>query len=162
MNGDDPQNNIIRHGEERPFELAVGGSEHIPALESHIEAHVGKVDWVFHELLSDAVHIDVHHVAPSTERRFHALVTTGMSDRPMSVPQGCEQFRFAELVVLLPPEWPASQDHFGDESVYWPVRFLKYLARLPHKYDTWLGWAIRYRTATPLNRSALVQGCVEP
>ncbi|MFQ8729788.1 MAG: suppressor of fused domain protein [Enterocloster bolteae] len=25
-------------------------------------------------------------------------------------------------------------------SEYWPIRLIKYLARFPHEYSTWLGW----------------------
>jgi hypothetical protein len=41
-------------------------------------------------------------------------------------------------VALLPPDWRISEEAFQDESWYWPVRQLKMLARLPHKYRTWL------------------------
>ena len=30
-------------------------------------------------------------------------------------------------------------DGFRDESNYWPIRWLKRLARLPHQMDAWLG-----------------------
>mgnify|MGYP000664765674 CR=1 FL=1 len=35
---------------------------------------------VFHELMSDIVHIDVHIVPPDENRPFYLLFTTGMSD----------------------------------------------------------------------------------
>jgi suppressor of fused protein SUFU len=135
-----PTQRILRHGEEKEFQIAEAPGEHIQALEAHIQQHIGEVDWVFHELVSDGVHIDVHHVPPSAARPFHALVTTGMSDRAMSVPEGFEDFKFSELAIFLPPDWPMEQECFHDETVYWPIRLLKSLARLPHKYDTWLAW----------------------
>ena len=48
--------------------------------------------------------------------------------------------RYMELMVTLPADWPISQDAFEDERNYWPVRLLKGMARLPHEYDTWLGF----------------------
>src|SRR5262249_53710239 len=69
---------------------------------------------------------------------YHTLVTSGMSDLPMSAPEGAEECRFAELLVSLPPDWPLTQAAFADERHYWPVRWLKMLARFPHEYDTWL------------------------
>lgn len=30
-------------------------------ISAHIEKHLGKITHVFHEVLSDQVHIDVHH-----------------------------------------------------------------------------------------------------
>lgn len=103
-------------------------------------ATLGEVDEVFHEIVSDLVHIDVHHVKPQQDHPFHKLVTSGMSDRPMTAPPGAEDQRFAELVVVLPPEWDVSMDAFKREENYWPIRLMKILARLPHEYDTWLWW----------------------
>ncbi len=131
---------ILRHAErEKPFELATGDEETIDAISDHIERHIGPAPMVFHELVSDLVHIDVHHVPPDADRDFHTLITSGMSDRPMTVPEGAEAYRFAELVLCLPEEWPVTMEAFKDDRNYWPVRLLKELARLPHEYDTWLG-----------------------
>lgn len=131
---------LLRHqARERDFTLASGDERTIEAIGEHIAAHIGKVEMVFHELLSDLVHVDVHHVPPSRKRPFHTLVTSGMSDLPMTVPEGAEAFRFAELLLHLPPEWQLTQKDFENERWYWPVRWLKQLARLPHEYATWLG-----------------------
>jgi hypothetical protein len=131
---------ILRHSERsKPFELATGDSDHIDAIVAHIEQHVGDVAMVFHELVSDLIHLDVHHVLPGDERDFHTLITTGMSDRPMTVPEGAENFQFAELVMCLPSDWPLTREAFAKEANYWPIRLLKTLARLPHEYETWLG-----------------------
>jgi hypothetical protein len=32
------------------------------------------------------------------------------------------------------------KEAFEDESVYWPLRLLKWLARFPHEFGTWLGF----------------------
>lgn len=141
---DDPErsaagNPIYRHqSRERDFELAHGDEQSIEAIGRHIERHVGPVAGVFHELVSDLVHVDVHRVAPTRERPYHTLVTSGMSDRPMAAPEGCEECRFAELVICLPPDWRVEDKDFKDERNYWPFRWLKVLARLPHEYQTWL------------------------
>src|SRR6185295_2314308 len=102
------------------------------------ERHFGKIEMVWHEMISDLVHIDVHWVKPTAERNYHTLVTSGMSDRPMTVPEGAEAFRYSELVFCLPPDWQLSMEAFKDEQWYWPVRLLKVLARFPHEYETWL------------------------
>lgn len=131
---------ILRHNERtKPFEMAIGDGEHIDSIVEHIERHIGEVTMVFHEIVSDLVHIDVHHVPPGPDREFHTLITTGMSDKPMTVPEGAEEFRFAELVVCLPPDWKLTREDFANEANYWPIRLMKELARLPHEYDTWLG-----------------------
>lgn len=109
-------------------------------ISDHIEKHLGPIEMVFHEIIGDLVHLDVHHVAPTQERPWHTLVTSGMSDRPMNVPAEMGEFRHAELMIQLPPEWKLTQEDFKDERNYWPMRWLKQLARLPHEYNTWLGY----------------------
>lgn len=110
------------------------------AISDHIEAHIGPIDNVWHELISDLVHIDVHQVAPTEERPWWTLVTSGMSDISMSTPEGCEDFRYSELMICLPKDWPMEEKEFDKNENYWPVYWLKYLARFPHQYETWLSW----------------------
>ena len=132
---------IMVHSREKDF-TPPQGEEHIEAIGAHIERHLGPVSGVFHEIISDLVHIDVH-VVPATEQfPYLRLVTSGMSDLPMTVPDEVDADvpRYMELMVTLPADWPISQDAFEDERNYWPVRLLKGLARLPHEYDTWLGF----------------------
>ena len=116
------------------------GEECLEEISDHIEQYIGPIDMVFHELVSDTVHIDIHHVKPTEQRPFHTLVTSGMSDLPMSVPEDVDATRYMELMVALPHNWQISDESFKDERWYWPIRQLKYLARFPHKLDTWLGW----------------------
>ena len=119
---------------------AAHGEECIEEISDHVERYIGKINMVYHEMLSDTVHIDVHHVAPSKERPFHTLVTSGMSDLPMKVPEEAGSTKYMELMFTLPSDWEISEESFQDERWYWPVRELKFLARFPHKFDTWLGW----------------------
>jgi hypothetical protein len=135
----DPHGQIIRHQQAADFELATGDEATIAAVEDHIERYVGKPANVFHELISDKVHLDVHIVEPTTKRPWHTLVTSGMSDRPMTVPDDSTSPRFAELCVLLPEDWKLTEKAFKREENYWPVRWLKQVARLPHDYRTWVG-----------------------
>lgn len=44
------------------IEPATGDGENIDAISNHIEKYIGKIDCVFHEIISDKVHIDVHWV----------------------------------------------------------------------------------------------------
>lgn len=130
---------VFRHQErERDFEMAAGDSDAIEAISNHIEEYVGEIDVVFHEIVSDLVHIDVHQIKPTRERPFYTLVTSGMSDRPMTTPPEAAGWEHAELMVYLPPDWPMTQESWEDESNYWPIRLLKMLARFPHEYDTWI------------------------
>jgi hypothetical protein len=130
---------VYRHRpREKPFEPATGDGDAIDAISDHVEEHVGKIESVFHELVSDLVHVDVHMVAPTRKRNYFTLITSGMSDRPMNAPDDHPDKTYAELLICLPPDWKLSPKAFEKERWYWPVRWLKTLARLPHEYDTWL------------------------
>jgi len=135
-------NPIFRHKpRSKPFEPAAGEENHIERLASHMAEHLGEPEIVFHEIISDLVHIDVHIIAPKPDREFYTLVTTGMSQRAMKTPEGLEEFSYAELLLCVPPDWKLKQEDFKDPNNYWPVRLLKSLARMPHEYDTWLSFA---------------------
>ncbi|WP_288883017.1 suppressor of fused domain protein [Pedobacter panaciterrae] len=140
--------NVHRYENHIPkgFEPAIGDGDNIDAISNHIEKHVGKIESVFHEIVSDKVHIDVHWVKPTEHRPYHTLVTSGMSDKPMNVPEEADNLQYAELCVLLPSSWKINaesyalmEEVFSDENNYWPVRWLKSIARFPHEYDTWIG-----------------------
>ena len=116
------------------------------AIADHVAKHIGPVTNVFHEIKPAAVHLDVLVVGPTDARPYTTLATCGMSERPMRVPiENPEdlgvipELRFAELLLCLPPDWPLTPDAFREEANYWPVRWLKRLARLPHQNDGWLG-----------------------
>jgi hypothetical protein len=104
----------------------------------HLKSLLGGECTVFHELLSDTVHLDVLVFAPTPERPNPVLVTQGMSALPMHAPEGAEDMRFAELMFVLPPNWVLSGDEAHEERWYWPMRTLKVVARLPHQQDTWI------------------------
>ncbi len=116
----------------------------VDEIENHMARFFGPVANVFHELVSDKIHIDVHFIPPTPERNHWTLFTTGMSALPMTVPDGAEDFQYAEVMIFLPASW--KMEKLGEspppadlERWYWPVRWLKKLARLPHDYNTWLG-----------------------
>lgn len=110
---------------------------------AHIEMYVGRIENIFHENVSDHLHIDVQWVKPTKKHPYHVLVTSGMSDFPMYLPKEVENpefYRYAEMMVLLPEDWEISEEAFKKEANYWPIRFLKWLARFPHQYESWLGY----------------------
>lgn len=132
--------NVFRYEDrEAKHQFTVGDADLIEETTDHIERHFGAIESVYHELISDLVHIDVHLIKPTEEHPFNVLVTTGLSEQPMVVPDGAEEFAFAELYILLPADWPLDQEDFEEEANYWPIRWLKILARFPHQYETWLG-----------------------
>lgn len=130
----------IIHHESQQHNSKVANSDEmaIEAISQHIEQYVGSPETVFHELISDLVHIDVHVVNPTPDRDYFTLVTSGMSDLSMTTPERYEKARYAEMVICLPSTWDLSTEGLKDESNYWPIRWLKTLARFPHDYKTWL------------------------
>ena len=115
-------------------------------VEAHFDAlFPGRDSRVLHEIVSDLVHIDVHVMWPTQEQDFFVVYTTGMSDLPMtpdsSIPaKDRKDLELAELFLFLPGSWPLSKDAPPPEVGWWPIQTLKFMARFPHQYHTWLGW----------------------
>lgn len=126
---------------ENEWEPPVYGNEELDTkIEEHVTKFLGKSDTVLHEIVSDLIHLDVYHIKPTKERNYHTFITRGMSFLPMDAPKGCEDWRYSELMVCLPPDWPISQEDFKEGRNYWPIWLMKMLARFPHKYKTWISW----------------------
>jgi hypothetical protein len=110
------------------------------AISAHVEAQFGPIDGVLHEVASDALHIDVNVVKPNAKSSRNVLVTMGMSALPMRVPKGYPGPAFTELFMVLPARWPLTEAAFEKhgEDLYWPIGWLKRLARLPNDFQTFL------------------------
>jgi hypothetical protein len=139
--------------EEKEFELKA--PEEIDAeakeqFEDHIVNYLGPISGVYHEIISHLVHIDVYHVEPSESKPYHSLITHGMSDQPMNVPEGCEEWKYSELVCFLPKEWDFSEEGLKNEKYYWVIENMKFLARLPHEYNTWLSYGHTIQNGDPI------------
>jgi hypothetical protein len=107
-------------------------------IEEHIAVHFGGVRRVFHEILPVRIHVDIHLVEPREGAEFFTAVTSGLSTLPMAAPPQYPQFRYSELFLCLPKDWKMEEEDFKQESNYWPFRCLKFLARFPHEYKTWI------------------------
>lgn len=143
---------IYRH-EEKEFEFegpAELDGEAKEKFEEHIETYIGPITMVFHEIISHLVHIDVYHIEATEERPFHTLITHGMSDLAMNTPEDCEEWQYAELMCFLPPEWDLSEEGVKKDVNYWVVENLKYLARFPHEFDTWLAYGHTVQNGDPI------------
>ncbi len=121
-----------------PFEAPVDIEQRHEAIQEHLELHIGKPTFLFQEVADDIVKINLQIVPPSKRFDFFTIVTSGMSDRAMNPPAGAEDYRFVELVMALPPTWPLHETQLTKEISYWPLRWMKILARFPHEYETWL------------------------
>ncbi|MFI6757668.1 suppressor of fused domain protein [Micromonospora sp. NPDC050417] len=136
-----PGTGTLRHEPRYDGFVAAEGQrqEVAEAIDRHIAEHFGPVAFVLHEIGSHLVGVHVYVVGPTAERPFQTLITSGMSERPMTVPDGSGISPYAELVLCLPADWPLTQAALQDERTGWPVRVLKQVARLPHEYGTWIG-----------------------
>lgn len=134
-------------------DYAIGDMDLIAGVEEHLESLFGKVEGstVLHEIMSFGVHVDVHVIPPNSKLNGWLCVTSGMAQRPMSPPpevirQLGNDCRYCELMTVLPPDWPLFQmsEKFGvfggkeSPPSYWPIGWMKFLARFPHEQKTWL------------------------
>ncbi len=104
-------------------------NEEIDAISGHFGKHVGPVaDMVFHEIVSDALHIDLHMIPDVPGHDCAVVFTTGMSALPM--PRIDPEMQFAELFVVLPKTWDLG-DGLRTDEFFWPLGFLKTMARMP-------------------------------
>jgi hypothetical protein len=127
---------------EREWQAPAHEDGSMEEIERHLARFGVASRTVLHEVVSDLVHLDVHVCSPSADRNFYTLFTTGMSDLPMTTPEGLPHLRHAELMLCLPPGWPLQGEGGAVDprpESYWPIRLLKFLARFPHEYQSWLG-----------------------
>jgi Suppressor of fused protein (SUFU) len=142
---------FVHEDREREPEPTEGDQDLVDAIHGHLERVFADHWTVFHESDSDQVHIDVHVIPPGPDRDWITLVTSGMAERPMTVPEGLEDYRYAELLLALPSDWPILRfdTSFEDTATFWPVWLLKDLARLPHRHETFLGFGHTVENGDP-------------
>lgn len=142
---------------EESFAPEMYEEEEIEAVEAHISRYFGTYPNVFHELISPDIHVDIAKVDPTEERPYYTLVTMGMGAHRMHVPEELEgeKLERAELLICLPPDWKV-QDNA--EKWYWPLRWLKILARLPGQEDSWLGWGHSVTNGGPFSKNTKLSG----
>lgn len=59
------------------------------------------------------------------------LLTNGMSDKEMTAPKGWEDYRYIELLIHLPINWPLSIEELEKSKNSWPIDWLRMLADYP-------------------------------
>ena len=134
----------------RKLQVPETAGTYLEEIEAHFDSlFPGRESFVYHEILSDIVHIDVHIMKPTAEQPFYVVFTTGMSDKPMSIPREIPRkeradLELAELFVFLPGDWELGGVGKSGSDVspahFWPIQMLKFLARFPHEYQTWLAY----------------------
>ncbi|MFN8611183.1 MAG: suppressor of fused domain protein [Vulcanimicrobiota bacterium] len=67
------------------------------------------------------------------------LFTVGLSNRAMTVPEGQDHYKYAELMIHLPPGWPLNREDFRNPANLWPIEWLRSMAQFPGDNNSWLG-----------------------
>ena len=121
-------------------------TEYAQEIEKHMKkAFPKRQEKIFYEKVSEFVQVDIHFMEAPTPDQVHVLYTVGMSSLPMALPEelvpefkGLER---AELILLLPSQWKLElTEEEEDHGQWWVVNLMKYLAKFPHEYKTWIGW----------------------
>lgn len=87
----------------------------------------------------EEVHVAINVIRPNERHRFLTFFSTGMSDRPMAVPEGQEAYQYTELVMHFPATWPTGPSAGMTEDYLWPLQVLRMVAYYPHLTDSWIG-----------------------
>ena len=158
QSGDNGENTIYDHrGQpEAPMQAPIIDTEYMEAVSAHLTKTLGTPSpEIMHEIVSHYVHLDVLTVPNCLGKGSTALVTCGMGCRAMNTPPDMKRYARMELAICLPPGWPplaagspmtmtvpnlnAADSAHGLGPGAWIVSSLTFLARLPFRYDTWLG-----------------------
>jgi Suppressor of fused protein (SUFU). len=119
-------------------ELELYTNEEIKYVEAHIKEHFGEIHAMVQETVVGDIWADIYIVKPTEERNFYTLVTMGMGAHRMDVPPGAEKLSRAELLITLPPNWNFESK---ETKWTWPIHWLKTIARLPIRNNSWLSFA---------------------
>jgi hypothetical protein len=114
----------------RPGKPKFLGKEHQAALAKHYEKWFGTHHLVlYHERLSEGVHMDTYIYPPTVDRPFITAATMGMSAKRASCGHGADRGHMmrAELLMYLEPNWD-----FGSNIGGIPAVLLNYIGRYPH------------------------------
>ncbi len=118
-------------------ELLVYQNDEILSVESHIQKTFGDISAMFQETIGSDVWVDIYVINPTENRNFYTLVTMGMGAYEMTTPLGAEKFKRSELLMTLPPDWDFSE---SNENSFWPIRWLRAIARAPINENSWLSF----------------------
>ena len=139
-----------------PAHISAASASYRQEIIAHIEKHLGPITATFRREDSDSP-VDLLWLRPSANRPYHTLVTLGLSDRPMDIPDSVPQKTMgerAELMIMLPPEWNISPDNLNSEQGYWPIAWLTMLADFARTPGNWLGTGYVFPNGDPMTEIA--------
>jgi hypothetical protein len=89
------------------------------------------------QIVPTGIPVAVHAIPANEHHPYVTLFTTGMSEQPMTVPDGAEEYSRVELYIQLPADWKYRD--YEDPNWGWPQHWLRSMAQYPQQHDTWLG-----------------------
>lgn len=124
---------LIDHGALPPHEPRVSKGDPVllEALERHVERGVGPISGVIPDSDSRWVNVGLFLVPCGPNRPVTVVCTGGMSERPLTLFTG--ERVWTELFVVLPASWPTTTPNLGRPEHFWPLSFLRWIARFPHQ-----------------------------
>ena len=139
-----------------PAHISAASASYRQEIVAHIEKHLGPITATFRREDSDSP-IDLLWLRPGANRPYHTLITLGLSDRPMDIPDDVANKNAAEraeLMIMLPPEWNISPDNLKSEQGYWPIAWLTMLADFARAPGNWLGTGYVFPNGEPMSEIA--------
>lgn len=127
-----PGGSLLIHSKSKPLTDMTGipnegDFEHMQERENIYADFFGECDGVNHALLPVVPHIDVY-IYPPKDRPFYTLVSGGMSDLPMMIPEDCPRSHARREIIMYVNE---PNDHL--------VGLIRHFALFPFQASTWLG-----------------------
>ncbi len=111
--------------------------KHIENREKYYEQRFGPMlDLVAHSTDKQPVHVDIYAVKPNPECAYWTLVTSGMSDLPMTIPASVKGIAVPRIELIM----------YANSPKPWMFKVLKALAEFPSRQKTYLYW---FHTWTP-------------
>ena len=142
--------------DDAPPHISAASASYRQEIVAHIEKHLGPITATFRREDSDSP-IDLLWLRPGANRPYHTLITLGLSDRPMDIPDDVANKNAAEraeLMIMLPPEWNISPDNLKSEQGYWPIAWLTMLADFARTPGNWLGTGYVFPNGDPMTEIA--------
>ena len=114
------------------------------AMEEYYEEHLGEIGPTYDEFeiqeqvygdirMTDRLDLYVDVIMPDETRNYITLITIGMSGYPMA--ETDDGYKYAELMMKLPPDWDVSEASLSDMTKNWPFRMLIKTAHLAHRFE---------------------------
>lgn len=104
---------------------------------NHIEKYVGKIGKSIHDQKFERAPLSIHIIPKTNDQKYGALVTSGLSFAPMYPPRPMDFFKYSELLIKLPLDWPLPIESLKQDDFFWPIEQLLTLMKYIHSNQQW-------------------------